>query len=65
MAACLVIDHRNFLTTPAGFGILQTMCVDRLQVLNILQLSKVQAKYRPDEIPFREEEARIYKFHDC
>jgi hypothetical protein len=28
-------------------------------------LSKVQAKYRPDEIPFREEEARIYKFHDC
>ena len=65
MATGPIIDHENFLTTPAGFNILQTLCVDSLQILNLFEMSKFQAKHHPDEIPFREEEARSHKFHDC
>jgi len=60
-----IIDHENFLTTPAGFNILQALCVDSLLILNLFDLSKYHANRYPDEIPFCEEEVKFHKFHDC
>jgi len=65
MSACLVIDPLSTLSKPECFDTLQKICIGHIQMVNICDLSKYRLKHFPEDVTFREEEARVYKFYDC
>ena len=65
MSACLVIDHHSILSKPECFDTLQKICISHILMVNICSLSKYRLKHFPEDVSFREEEARVYKFYDC